>query len=124
MQRAEQQMLEPTDNPGNASCGKYDRETLPETFLRSAIILAQALRTVGGGAESGRCLSGPVSELAGDAMRDRAVFAECLNHLLVEGRDVVRFPAGNQPLVDHHCLITPVSASVDQISLDGGPEVK
>src|SRR5438477_1252960 len=48
-------------------------------------------------------------------------FAEFLDHLLVEGRYVIRFATGHQSIVDHYFLVDPLGARVLHICLDCRP---
>ena len=48
-------------------------------------------------------------------------FAKLFHHLFVEGRDVVRFAAGDEAIVHHYFFVDPVRAGITKIGLDRRP---
>jgi hypothetical protein len=44
--------------------------------------------------------------------------AEFLDHLAIKCRKVVRFPAGNEAIINEDLLVTPVAAGIEDIGAD------
>src|SRR5205085_10379153 len=51
-------------------------------------------------------------------------FAELLDHFSIECRDVVRFAAGDQPIIDDDLFVNPLAAGVLDVGLDRRPRSK